>query len=127
MIVRSGTCFGALFGQKLFFRDKVASRSVFFASCSVYRILVRFLVDFLRPGTTKTQILAESGIKIKKITESHPEPFPGTFLGSNLAQFWTLWAQLERLWPKNALQKACQNKDRKKGMRRIWSGGGSAL
>ena len=50
-----------------------------------YRIFVRFLVDFWRPGTTKTQILAESGIEIKKFTKLHPEPHPGAILGGILA------------------------------------------
>ena len=51
-----------------FFHGKVRSWSVFFASRCFYLILVRFLVDFRRPGTTKTPILFESGIEIKKIT-----------------------------------------------------------
>ena len=76
---RPGTCFGAPFGQKSFFYGKVRSWSVFFASRCFYLILDRFLVDFRRPGTTKTQILAWSGIEIKKITKLHPEPPQGQF------------------------------------------------
>ena len=63
--------------------------SVFVASRSFYRILVRFFVEFLRPGTTKTLILVESGIEMKKITKLYPEPLPEAVLGSILAQFWT--------------------------------------
>ena len=49
-----------------FFHGKVCSWRVFFASRCFYLILVRFLVDFRRPGTTKTLILVESGIEIKE-------------------------------------------------------------
>ena len=51
----------------------MCSWSVFFAGCCFYRVLVRFLIDFRRPGTMKTQIIVERGTKIKKSTKLRPE------------------------------------------------------
>ena len=50
-----------------FFAEKGRSWGVFFAGCCFYRVSVRFLVHFRRPGTIKTPIIAESGIEIQKI------------------------------------------------------------
>ena len=65
--------------QKMFLMEKMRSWSVFFANCCSYRSLVQFFVDFRRPGTTKTSILAGRGIEIKKITKLHPELPRGQF------------------------------------------------
>ena len=107
---RPGSTLGALFGIFFFFHEKVRSRSVFFAGFVFYGVSVRFLVDFRRPGTPKTLIIAESGIKIKKITKSRPELHRERFWEAFWLTFAPLWTPFGRLWPKKRLLKTTLKK-----------------
>ena len=76
----------------------------------------------------KTPIIAESGIKIKKITKLSPELPWERFWESFWLTFASLWAQFGRLWPKKALQNTCRKKGGKKKLQVIqgWPGAGLA-
>ena len=82
----------------------------------VFCLLLLF-VQFGRPGTMKTQILAESGIKIKKSTKSRPELPRERFWESFSVTFEPTLGLWGRLWTKNGFQSACQKKVRKKVQR----------
>ena len=75
-------------------KTNVSLRSVLlervFVGCCFYRVLVRFLMDFRRPGTMKTLIIVQSGIKIKKNTNS-VRSSPGSDFGSNFVSLLSLF------------------------------------